>query len=129
MLEARIKADLVEKQRQVENVSLRQRVSSIRSVIYDPGVLKPLIIINVFNILQLCSGTYVIVFYAVDLVRNIGECGNLDSPSIFTLITTRITTLFILNHLFRNLIQNCSYWSKKRFLLDAHLMFATFFMI
>ncbi|XP_014484649.1 PREDICTED: facilitated trehalose transporter Tret1-2 homolog [Dinoponera quadriceps] len=72
MMEARVKADLVEKQRQVEKISLRQRVSSVMSVIRDPGVLKPLIIINVFNLLQLCSGTYVIVFYAVNLVQDIG---------------------------------------------------------
>lgn len=43
------------------------------STIRDPGVLKPLIIINVFNALQLSSGTYIIVFYAVDMIKDIGE--------------------------------------------------------
>ncbi|XP_011155234.1 facilitated trehalose transporter Tret1-2 homolog [Harpegnathos saltator] len=78
MLEARITADLVERQRQVVDVSLRQRISSMMSVVRDPGVLKPLIIINVFNILQLCSGTYIIVFYAVNLVQDM-DGGSVDN--------------------------------------------------
>lgn len=70
VLEARIKADLVERP---VNTSLRQRISSMMSTIRDPGVLKPLIIIKVFNALQLTSGTYIIVFYGVDLVKDIGK--------------------------------------------------------
>ena len=55
------------------NVSLKERIFSAMSTIRDPGVLKPLVIINVFNALQLSSGTYIIVFYAVDMVKDIGE--------------------------------------------------------
>ncbi|XP_032672175.1 facilitated trehalose transporter Tret1-2 homolog [Odontomachus brunneus] len=72
ILEMRIKADLVEKQTQNMNASLRQRIFSAVSMIRDPRVLKPLIIINIFNMLQLFSGTYVIVFYAVHLVQDVG---------------------------------------------------------
>jgi hypothetical protein len=72
LLEARMHADLAEKP---ANTSLKNRISSAVSMIRDPGVLKPLIIINVFNVLQLMSGTYIIVFYAVDMVRDIGEKG------------------------------------------------------
>ncbi|KAF7276862.1 hypothetical protein GWI33_009708, partial [Rhynchophorus ferrugineus] len=36
-----------------------------------PHVLKPLLIINVFNILQILSGTYLVVFYAVDILSNV----------------------------------------------------------
>lgn len=79
MLEVRIKADLVERQSQSTNSSLRQRISSAVSIICDPGVLKPLIIINIFNMLQLLSGTYVIVFYAVHLVQDVGKQINLNS--------------------------------------------------
>lgn len=70
LLETRMRADLAEKP---ANVSLKRRISSAVSMIRDPGVLKPLIIINVFNVLQLTSGTYIIVFYAVDMVKDIGE--------------------------------------------------------
>ncbi|KAL6423399.1 hypothetical protein ACFW04_010178 [Cataglyphis niger] len=55
-----------------ENISLKKRISMVMSIIRDPGVLKPLIIIHIFNILQLSSGTYIIVFYAVDMMKDIG---------------------------------------------------------
>jgi len=71
LLEARMHAELAEKP--ACQASLKKRISSAVSMIGDPGVLKPLIIINVFNVLQLMSGTYIIVFYAVDMVRDIGE--------------------------------------------------------
>lgn len=49
------------------------QISSVVSTLLDPSVLKPLTIINIFNILQLISGTFVIVFYAVNLVEDIGK--------------------------------------------------------
>lgn len=45
---------------------------------FQPEVMKPLIIINIFNILQVLSGTYLIVFYAVDILKNIQGTENLD---------------------------------------------------
>lgn len=69
-LDANIKADLARKS---VNTSFMEKISSTISTIRDPGVLKPLIIINVFNALQLSSGTYIIVFYAVDMVKDMGE--------------------------------------------------------
>ncbi|XP_061716000.1 facilitated trehalose transporter Tret1-like isoform X1 [Cydia pomonella] len=39
-------------------------------------VLKPLLLINLFNMLQILSGSYVVIFYAVDMVRDSG--GALD---------------------------------------------------
>ncbi|XP_022119148.2 facilitated trehalose transporter Tret1 isoform X1 [Pieris rapae] len=35
-------------------------------------VLKPLLLINVFNLMQILSGSYVVIFYAVDIVKNSG---------------------------------------------------------
>jgi len=70
LLDTSIKADLA---RKPVNTSFMKRISSAMSTIRDPGVLKPLIIINVFNALQLSSGTYIIVFYAVDMIKDIGE--------------------------------------------------------
>lgn len=70
LLNAGMRTDLAEKP---VNVSLRKRIFSAMSIIRDPGVLKPLFIISVFNILQLSSGTYIIVFYGVDIIRDIGE--------------------------------------------------------
>lgn len=66
-----MKTDVAEKPN--TSLSLRKRIFSAMSIIRDPGVLKPLIIISIFNILQMCSGTYIIVFYAVDIIKDIGE--------------------------------------------------------
>ncbi|XP_072949127.1 facilitated trehalose transporter Tret1-like isoform X2 [Epargyreus clarus] len=44
-----------------------------------PPVLKPLLLINAFNILQILSGSYVVIFYAVDIVKDAG--GSLDPNS------------------------------------------------
>lgn len=35
-----------------------------------PHILKPLLIINIFNVLQILSGTYTIVFYAVEILSH-----------------------------------------------------------
>lgn len=35
-------------------------------------VLKPLLLINAFNMLQILSGSYVVIFYAVDIVKDSG---------------------------------------------------------
>ncbi|KAG5343647.1 TRET1 protein, partial [Acromyrmex heyeri] len=75
LLDTSIKADFA---RKPVNTSFTKRISSVMSTIRDPGVLKPLIIINVFNALQLSSGTYIIVFYAVDMIKDIDN-GNIDN--------------------------------------------------
>lgn len=91
LLEARMHADLAEKP---ADASLKKRISSRISTMRDPGVLKPLIIINVFNALQLISGTYIIVFYAVDMIRDIGG-GNVDNY-LAAVITAVIRMIFSL---------------------------------
>lgn len=88
ILEARAKHDAGQKSL---TTSFGQRVSSTLSTIVSPNVLKPLFIINIFNALQLSSGTYVIVFYAVDLVRDIGG-KNMDS--YLAAIITALTRFF-----------------------------------
>lgn len=70
LLDANIKADPAKKP---VNISFKKKISLMISTIHDPGVWKPLIIINIFNIFQLSSGTYIIVFYAVDMIKDMGE--------------------------------------------------------
>lgn len=64
---------------------------SVFSIIKQPSVLKPLILINVFNVLQILSGTYLIVFYAVDIITEICNFG--DSMQISTMQSAVITAL------------------------------------
>lgn len=89
ILEARAKADVAQKSL---GTSFGQRVASILRTVARPDVLKPLSIINIFNVLQLISGTYVIVFYAVDLVQDIGG-KNVDSY-IAAIVTAFVRFLF-----------------------------------
>ncbi|XP_071580440.1 facilitated trehalose transporter Tret1-2 homolog [Temnothorax nylanderi] len=91
LLDASIKADLA---RKPVNTSFTQKISSAISTIRDPGVWKPLIIINVFNALQLSSGTYIIVFYAVDMVKDMGD-GNVDNY-LAAVVTAVIRFIFSL---------------------------------
>ncbi|XP_011690696.1 PREDICTED: facilitated trehalose transporter Tret1-2 homolog [Wasmannia auropunctata] len=91
LLDASIKADLA---RKPVNTSFKEKVSSALSTIRDPGVLKPLIIINVFNALQLSCGTYIIVFYAVDMVKDMGN-GSVDNY-LAAVVTAVIRFIFSL---------------------------------
>lgn len=91
VLEARMKADVAW---QSTNVSLKQQCSSAIYTLLDPAVLKPLTIINIFNALQLTSGTYVIVFYAVDLVKDIG--GDTINNYLAAVVTAIIRFFFCL---------------------------------
>ncbi|KAI4498877.1 hypothetical protein M0802_006052 [Mischocyttarus mexicanus] len=88
ILEARAKLDAGQKSL---ITSFGQRVSSMLATFVSPNVFKPLSIINIFNALQISSGTYVIVFYAVDLVRDIGG-KNIDS--YLAAIITALTRFF-----------------------------------
>ncbi|XP_031836351.1 trehalose transporter 1-like protein isoform X2 [Nomia melanderi] len=91
ILEARVKADLA---RKIISTSYTDQMFSAISTILDPTILKPLIIINVFNILLLSSGTYIIVFYAVELISNIG--GENINNYFAAVITAVIRLLFTL---------------------------------
>lgn len=44
----------------------------------QPEIIKPFLIINIFNFLQVLSGTYLVVFYAVDIISHISN-ENIDN--------------------------------------------------
>ena len=50
-----------------------QEKPSVITTLKQGPVLKPLVLINAFNILQVMSGTYQIVFYAVDVITDIHD--------------------------------------------------------
>ncbi|XP_044271366.1 facilitated trehalose transporter Tret1 [Tribolium madens] len=59
-----------------ERIEREQKIETATrtgNVIFRPEVIKPFIIINVFNIMQIFSGTYIIVFYAVDILGHINN--------------------------------------------------------
>ncbi|KAK9876969.1 hypothetical protein WA026_016000 [Henosepilachna vigintioctopunctata] len=56
----------------IERMDADDRKDSKKNIwqtLLQPEVLKPFIIMNVFNLLQILSGTYLIVFYAVDILK------------------------------------------------------------
>ncbi|CAO1372341.1 unnamed protein product [Diamesa serratosioi] len=53
-------------------IDSQEKPSFITTIKQGP-VLKPLVLINVFNVLQVMSGTYQIVFYAVDVITDIHD--------------------------------------------------------
>ncbi|XP_015603402.1 facilitated trehalose transporter Tret1-2 homolog [Cephus cinctus] len=91
LLEARAKADVA---RISSTASLSQQATSAISKILNPGVLKPLAIINIFNFLQILSGTYVIVFYGVNIISKLG--GDSVDKYMAAVVTAAIRFLFCL---------------------------------
>lgn len=57
-----------------------------------PQVLKPLLIINVFNVMQVMSGTYIVVFYAVDVIAGMGD--NLFDTFLAAVLTSGVRFIF-----------------------------------
>ncbi|CRK96153.1 CLUMA_CG009582, isoform A [Clunio marinus] len=86
------KAELKETIERIENEKNQiDKSQSLERVITQPSVLKPLILINVFNVLQILSGTYIIVFYAVDIITEICNFG--DTMEISTMQSAVITAV------------------------------------
>lgn len=57
--------------------------------------IKPLLIVNIFNILQLFSGTFLVVFYANDIISEFGGDVDANKASVLTsVVRVACTTLF-----------------------------------
>uniref|UniRef100_A0A182QYL2 Major facilitator superfamily (MFS) profile domain-containing protein n=1 Tax=Anopheles farauti TaxID=69004 RepID=A0A182QYL2_9DIPT len=56
----------------------------------ETAIVKPLVIINAFHVLQILSGTYLVVFYAVDIISDLGGS---DINSIQAAVLTAIVRL------------------------------------
>lgn len=57
------------------------------------AVLKPLLIINGFHITVILSGTYLIVFYAVDIISEMGSDVNSMTAAVYTAIVRLVFTV------------------------------------
>ncbi|PSN30621.1 hypothetical protein C0J52_27611 [Blattella germanica] len=75
--------------------SLTGKTSSWRNV-FEPSALKPIIIVNVFNLLQIISGTYLVIFYAVNLISETeSEAGGMDK-FLAAVLTAVVRLIFII---------------------------------
>lgn len=93
---------------ELERSNQDKRCQSLLSTIMQPSVLKPLILINAFNMLQILSGTYLIVFYAVDIITEICNFG--DAMEISTMQSAVITAVIrlLLTVIYCYLLLKCS---------------------
>ncbi|GAB0088103.1 TRET1 [Sergentomyia squamirostris] len=75
-------------------------VSSERfvNILKRRSVLKPLVIINFFNMLQVLSGVYLVIFYAVDIIREFG--GNVVSAEMAAVLTAIVRLAFTIIYCF-----------------------------
>lgn len=73
-----------------ENASHQQSAKTPRwRTFCKPQILKPIAIVNVFNLVQIVSGTYLVIFYAVNLISDT-ESGN---DTIDTFLVAVLTAL------------------------------------
>lgn len=99
------KIELQELIRRCENENKNADASeNIFKACAKSSVLKPLIIINIFHVMMVLSGTYLIVFYAVDIISEFGTDVNSMTAAVYTAIVRlvfTITACFMLYHLNR----------------------------
>lgn len=58
-----------------------------------PEAFKPLVIVLVFSLLQMLSGTYIVVFYAVDIIGEFGADIDLRTAAIWTATVRMLCTI------------------------------------
>ncbi|PNF26867.1 hypothetical protein B7P43_G16266 [Cryptotermes secundus] len=85
-----------------EKESSSGNISSWR-MFFKPQVLKPVAIVNVFHLVQIVSGTYLVIFYAVNLISETeNEAGGIDKflvavlTAVFRLIFITIACFLLL---------------------------------
>jgi hypothetical protein len=92
-------------------------------VLQQPSVLKPIILINAFNVLQILSGTYLIVFYAVDIITEICNFGDDATVQISTMQSAVLTALI---RLILTMVYCCLLlkWKRRSLYLSSCLLSA-----
>ncbi|XP_055708787.1 facilitated trehalose transporter Tret1-2 homolog isoform X2 [Phlebotomus papatasi] len=92
--EEKAKRELQQLTQRYERERAFMTVSSERfvNILKRKSVLKPLVIINAFNMLQVFSGVYLVIFYAVDIIREFG--GNVVSAGMAAVLTAAVRLVF-----------------------------------
>lgn len=73
---------------------LDEKNTSLWDSVKQIPVIKALIIINLFNSFQVLSGTYLVVFYAVDIIKEFTH-GDFGMDSLQAAILTAVTRLLV----------------------------------
>lgn len=68
---------------------------NIIQLVMQRTAMKPLLIVNIFQVLQLFSGTFLVVFYATDIISEFGSDVDANKASVLTsVVRVACTTLF-----------------------------------
>lgn len=69
-----------------------------------PSVLKPLVLINIFHLMMITSGTYLVIFYASTIIKDFGTEVEPATAAVYTAVARlafTITASFLMYHLKR----------------------------
>jgi hypothetical protein len=69
------------------------RTQNCCQVVSKPHILKPLIIVSVFYLIQIISGTYLLIFHAVDIITHAGTGDGLGLDRFLAAVTTAAVRL------------------------------------
>lgn len=58
-----------------------------------PSVLKPLVLINVFHLMMITSGTYLIIFYASGIIKDFGTEMDSSTAAVYTAVARLVFTI------------------------------------
>ncbi|XP_052861793.1 facilitated trehalose transporter Tret1-2 homolog [Anopheles cruzii] len=85
--------DRFEQEQQQEHGGGRQRFWRSLAEI---SMIKPLVIINGFHVLQILSGTYLVVFYAVDIISDLGgsDINTIQAAVLTAIVRLAFTVLY-----------------------------------
>lgn len=84
---------------------------SIFVELLKPSTLKPLILINFVNLFGVLSGTYLVVFYAVDIINSFGLSLNSTTAAIITAVVRLVFTFLYCTSLFYIRRRRLVYWT------------------
>ncbi|KAJ6645613.1 Facilitated trehalose transporter Tret1-2 like [Pseudolycoriella hygida] len=88
------KRELQELMRRCENDNSAANANEdILKACAKSSVLKPLIILNLFHIMMILSGTYLIVFYAVDILSEFGTDVDSMTAAVYTAVVRLLFTI------------------------------------
>lgn len=88
---------LVDRVHSEEEARMRQGTNtSSWKMFFKPEVIKPVAIVNVFNMVQIVAGTYLVIFYAVNLISETdNEAGGIDK-FLAAVLTAVVRLVFII---------------------------------
>lgn len=89
------KRELVDIDKRYENERYEQQLEkeSIWTACSRLSVYKPLLIVSIFQILLILTGTYLIVFYSVEIIAGLGTSVNSTTAAVFTALMRLTITI------------------------------------